>query len=78
MGSALDVVRKMGLEREIRAGTMKEGGFALVDDKGKEIAAFNAPAGEGEATFVTQEIKIMRGELTCILATAAEALPNVT
>lgn len=76
-GSSLDVVRKMGLEREIRAGTTKEGGFALVDNKGEEIAAFRAPSGEGDATFVTQEIEIMRGELTSILATAAEALPNV-
>lgn len=79
-GPALEVVRKMGVEREIRSRTTKEGGFALVNDEGKDIAAFIAPTEEGskEARFVTNEIEILRGELTSILATAADTFPNVT
>lgn len=75
-GPALQIVRKMGLEDEIRSHTTDEGGFAIVDDHSNEIAALGT-ASEGKATL-TQEIEIMRGDLTRILGSAAESYENVT
>lgn len=75
-GPALKIVRKMGLEDEIRSRTTDEGGFAIVDDESKTIAALGT-ASEGKGTL-TQEIEIMRGDLTRILGSAAESYENVT
>lgn len=75
-GPALQIVRKMGLEEKIRSHTTDEGGFALVDDYSNEIAAVGT-ASEGSLAL-TQEIEIMRGELTKILGSAADAFQNVT
>ena len=75
-GPALEIVRRMGLESEVRSRTTHEQGFAFVDDDGKLIAALGTAAEGG--TTLTQEIEIMRSELAAILAAAADAHENVT
>ncbi|KAK4502736.1 hypothetical protein PRZ48_006162 [Zasmidium cellare] len=75
-GPALEIVRKMGVEEQIRSRVTEEGGFAIVDDHSNEIAALGN-ASEGKGTL-TQEIEIMRGDLTRILGDAAVSQGNVT
>lgn len=77
-GPSIEIVRKMGLMETIRSRTTGEGGFAMVDDNGDEIAAIGKRE-EGKAAFSpTQEIEIMRGELTKIFVGAADGFENVS
>jgi len=76
-GPAIEVVRKMGLEEEIRSRTTKEGGFAIVNDEGQEMAAIGVAPVEGGTVSITREIEIMRGDITDIFTNAADACPNV-
>ena len=78
-GRAVDIIKKMGLEQRIRDSTTGEAGLTVVDDQGEDVAPplGTAPI-EGGTASVTQEIEIMRRDLTKIFVDAAEALPNVT
>ncbi|KAI5209255.1 oxidoreductase [Aureobasidium subglaciale] len=73
-GEAVDVVKKMGLWDEIKANTTGESGFAMLDDAGKEIGntGTNAVDNSKPAFSPTNEIEIMRGTLTNIIADAAK------
>ena len=67
----------MELEEKIRASTTGEGGFAIVNDNAQEIAALGVNMDKNKNSFsLTQEIEIMRGTLTKILAEAAGAFPS--
>lgn len=59
-GPAIKVVQKMGLYDETCSKTTGEGGFALFDDNSNTIAR----VGVGEGVTLTQDIEIMRGDLT--------------
>ncbi|KAI5370383.1 Putative FAD-binding domain, FAD/NAD(P)-binding domain superfamily [Septoria linicola] len=78
-GRAVDVVQRMGLEQRIRANTTGEEGLGLADDVGENVAPplGTAPV-EGGTASVSQEIEIMRSELTKIFVDAAETMSNVT
>lgn len=73
-GPAIPIVQKMGLYGEIRSKTTGEGGFAICDDNSNIIAQ----VGTGGGVTLTQDIEIMRGDLTKILADAASASDRVT
>lgn len=75
-GPALEVMRKMGLEAEIRSKTTGETGFAICGDDGEAIAGWGREGSGG--TILTQEIEIMRGELANILTNAAEKVGGVS
>lgn len=82
-GPAAEICRKMGLEDKIKSTTTGEAGFAILDDQGKEIAALGTAGHTGEkggrqSFTLTQEIEIMRGDLTKIFADAASGFPDVT
>lgn len=72
-GPAVPIVRRMGLYENIKSQTTGEKGFAIVDDSSDAIAHFGAGAG----ATLTQDIEIMRGDLTRILAEAADASDKV-
>ncbi|EME87187.1 uncharacterized protein MYCFIDRAFT_125783 [Pseudocercospora fijiensis CIRAD86] len=72
-GPALDIVKRMGVEQEIRANTTGEAGFAILNEDSTNVAAE-----EGwKSLSLTQEIEITRGKLSKILAEAAGSIPNV-
>ena len=64
-GAAREVVRRMGLEDEMRAATTGEQGTQFLGDDGV-VAEF--PASTDDSTGPTAEVEILRGELTRILA----------
>ena len=70
-GPAISVVRKMGVYEEIKSKVTGEAGLALLDDQGQTIAAVGT-AKDKKGLSLTQEIEIMRGELTKILAERAK------
>lgn len=70
-GPAISVVRKMGVYEEIKSKVTGEAGFALLDDSGQTIAAVGA-AKDKKGLSLTQEIEIMRGDFTKILAERAK------
>ncbi|KAF7186857.1 Monooxygenase CTB7 [Pseudocercospora fuligena] len=83
-GPALDIVKRMGVEQEIRANTTGEAGFAMLNDDSKNVAILPvaseaAKAEEGwKSLSLTQEIEITRGKLSKTLAEAADRIPSVT
>lgn len=82
-GAAAEICRKMGLDDRIRSKTTGETGFALLDDEGKEIGVLGSAGHTGEngghqSLTLTQEIEIMRGDLTRIFADAASGYPRVS
>lgn len=64
-GAARSVVRRMGLEDDIRAATTGELGLRFVDEHDKTRAEF--PAGNADTGGFTKEIEILRGDLARIL-----------
>lgn len=72
-GPAVGIVQKMGLYETIKNMTTGEGGFAILDDQSNIIAQ----VGAGEGASLTQDIEIMRGDLTRLLADAADASEKV-
>lgn len=77
-GPAVNIVQKMGLYQAIRSQTTGEGGFSVLDDNSNIIAQFGTSGDEsGKGFTLTQEIEIMRGDLSKILADAADASPNI-
>lgn len=68
-GASRQVVAEMGLTERIKAKSVPEKGFALVDRKGKMKARVAAEAFGGEG--IVAEIEIMRGDLSEILYDAS-------
>jgi 2-polyprenyl-6-methoxyphenol hydroxylase-like FAD-dependent oxidoreductase len=73
-GTALSVIKKMGLMSELRRLNTTEKGTDLVDTNGRIIASF--PLSNGSAS-ATSEFEILRGDLAKMLAEASMELPNV-
>jgi 2-polyprenyl-6-methoxyphenol hydroxylase-like FAD-dependent oxidoreductase len=65
-GAAREVVRRMGIEDEIRAANTREIGMRFVDDEGSPVASFPMGA-PGKGDGPTAELEILRGELSRIL-----------
>lgn len=62
-GAGVDVLRRMGLEKEFRALAAPEQGMQIVDKSGRQRAYFPAnQSGKGPQSF-TSEFEIMRGNL---------------
>jgi 2-polyprenyl-6-methoxyphenol hydroxylase-like FAD-dependent oxidoreductase len=65
-GPAVDLIRKLGWEPEIKARHTTETGLALLNGKGQRVAYFGA-SGNVKAQSATSEYEILRGELTALL-----------
>lgn len=65
-GAGQEVVRRMGVEAEIRAKTTHEEGLAFVDERGDPLAKFPVDSFGGQG--LVSEIEILRGELVQVLA----------
>lgn len=77
-GPAIEIVRKMGVYEDVRSRRTGEKGFAILDDAGNVVARLPAAEDEGGKGFtLTQELEIMRGDMTRILAEAAKRLDRV-
>jgi 2-polyprenyl-6-methoxyphenol hydroxylase-like FAD-dependent oxidoreductase len=66
----------MGVYEEIKSKVTGEAGFALLDDEGQTIAEVGTATNK-KGLSLTQEIEIMRGDVTKILADAAKRSPLV-
>lgn len=64
-GAARKVVRRMGIEGDIRAATTGEQGLRFVDEHNVTKAEF--PAGKSDTEGFTKELEILRGDLASIL-----------
>jgi 2-polyprenyl-6-methoxyphenol hydroxylase-like FAD-dependent oxidoreductase len=64
-GAARKVVRRMGIEGDIRAATTGEQGLRFVDDHDVTKAEF--PAGKSDTDGFTKELEVLRGDLARIL-----------
>lgn len=74
-GSALVVVKKMGLIDQIRRFNTTEKGTQFIDSKGRPFAPF--PIKEGTTTSFTSEFEILRGDLAAVFHVATKDHPNV-
>jgi 2-polyprenyl-6-methoxyphenol hydroxylase-like FAD-dependent oxidoreductase len=70
-GPAIPIVQKMGVYEKIKSKVTGEAGFALLDDNGETIAEVGT-AKNKKGLSLTQEIEIMRGDVTRILADRAK------
>ncbi|KYF84969.1 FAD-binding monooxygenase [Sorangium cellulosum] len=64
-GAARKVIRRMGLEDDIRAATTGEQGLRFVDEH--DVTRAELPAGNADSGAFTKEIEILRGDLARIL-----------
>lgn len=72
-GPALKIIQKMGVYDTIKSKVTGEAGFAFLDDNGDVIASVGTAGNEkGKGLSLTQEIEIMRGDVTQILADRAK------
>jgi 2-polyprenyl-6-methoxyphenol hydroxylase-like FAD-dependent oxidoreductase len=77
-GPAVKVVQKMGVYDTIKSKVTGESGFAFLDDNGDVIASVGTAENEnGKGLSLTQEIEIMRGDVTQILADRAKGSERV-
>ncbi|KAF2025880.1 FAD/NAD(P)-binding domain-containing protein [Setomelanomma holmii] len=74
-GSAVTVVKKMGLMEEVRRRNTKEKGSQFIDSDGKPFAPF--PIDKGSAASLTSEFEILRGDLSALLYEATKDHPAV-
>ncbi|KAJ8114614.1 hypothetical protein OPT61_g3549 [Boeremia exigua] len=74
-GSAVTVVKKMGLFDELKRHHTKEKGTQLIDPRGRPFAPF--PVREGAITSFTSEFEILRGDMARIVWGASRAQTNV-
>lgn len=74
-GSAVTVVKNMGLLHEVKRFNTTEKGTRLIDPKGRPFAPF--PVKEGSTASFTSEFEILRGDLAAILHKATKDHPNV-
>jgi len=70
--SAVDIIKMMGLEEEVRQHSTGEEGVAFVDETGKRIAQFDA-TGNSSGQSLTSEFEIFRGALAQLLN---DAIPS--
>jgi 2-polyprenyl-6-methoxyphenol hydroxylase-like FAD-dependent oxidoreductase len=78
-GPAIEVVQKMGVYDQIKSKTTGEKGFTMLDDQGKPIATLGVSGNKKNEGFsLTQEVEIMRGDVTEILANKAKESKQVT
>lgn len=75
-GSAVDIVKRMGLEQTVRSKVTNEQGIEFVDDDGRVFATFGA-SGETEVQSFTSEFEIFRGDLTKIFYDAVKQREEV-
>ncbi|OMP83689.1 hypothetical protein BK809_0005070 [Diplodia seriata] len=74
-GSALTVIKKMGLLEELRRLNTTEKGTTFIGPNGRPFAPF--PVKEGSAASPTSEFEILRGDLAAVLHRATKNHPNV-
>ncbi len=74
-GSAITVIKKMGLMDQIRRFNTTEKGTQFIDPKGRPFAPF--PVKEGSTASFTSEFEILRGDLAALLYEATKDHPNV-
>lgn len=75
-GSAVSIIRKMGLMTQLRRYNTKEKGAQLVGTDGTPYARF--PLQDGIGASPTSEFEILRGDLSKILYEPTAHHPNVT
>lgn len=75
-GSAVSIIKKMGLMDQLRRYNTNEKGGQLVDTEGKAYACF--PLRDGGRASPTSEFEILRGDLSKILYEPTADHPNVT
>ncbi|KAJ8127305.1 hypothetical protein O1611_g6331 [Lasiodiplodia mahajangana] len=75
--AGVDMMKKMGIERAVRAVCVKEPGMQLIDTKGRTKAFFPAAEHGGGKQSMTSEFEIMRGDLVKILYGLTENRSNV-
>ena len=74
-GSAITVIKKMGLMDQIRKFNTTEKGTQFINLKGQPFATF--PLKEGSAASLTSKYEILQGDLAAILHEATKDHPNV-
>lgn len=74
-GSAVQIIKKMGLLDEVRRFNTTEKGCQFIDPKGKPFAFF--PVLDGVGASFTSEFEILRGDLAAIFHEATKDLPNI-
>lgn len=65
-GAAVDVIRKLGLEPEIKARHTTETGISFINTQGKTVGTIDA-TGDAQRQSGTSEYEILRGELAGLL-----------
>ncbi|MCJ1228195.1 hypothetical protein MMC12_004856 [Toensbergia leucococca] len=75
-GSAITVIKKMGLMDQLRRFNTTEKGTQFINPKGRPFAPF--PVKEGLSASFTSEFEILRGDLAAILHKATEDHPNIS
>ena len=65
-GTGREVLRRMGLEDDIRSHHTRETGMAFVDEDGSTYASFPAGAGDSDGS-PTAELEVLRGQLARVL-----------
>ncbi|KAK7468490.1 hypothetical protein VKT23_002996 [Stygiomarasmius scandens] len=74
-GSAIAIIRKMGLLDQIRRFNTTEKGTQFIDPKGRPFAPF--PVNNGSSISFTSQFEILRGDLAAILHEATKDHPNI-
>lgn len=74
-GSAISVIKKMGLMEELRRWNTTEKGSQFISPSGKPFAPF--PINEGTSVSMTSEFEILRGDLAAIVHRATKDHPNI-
>lgn len=75
-GPAVEVIRRMGLEKQVRSRTTGEEGLAFVDSQDRTFAFFGIDLDNLESS-PTSEIEIMRSDLAKLINEAALSKSNV-
>ncbi|CRG84220.1 hypothetical protein PISL3812_01535 [Talaromyces islandicus] len=74
-GSAITVIKKMGLLDRVRQSNTTEKGTQFVDSKGQPFASF--PVKDGFSASLSSEFEILRGDLAAILYETSRECPSV-
>ncbi|KAL2157332.1 hypothetical protein VTH06DRAFT_6270 [Thermothelomyces fergusii] len=77
-GAGVQAMRRLGIEREVRAAVVDEPGVRILDWRGGTPQAFfgRNDAGKGRQTFSAQW-EVMRGDLCRLLYDATRGLPGI-
>jgi 2-polyprenyl-6-methoxyphenol hydroxylase-like FAD-dependent oxidoreductase len=74
-GSALTLIKRMGLMDQLRRFNTTEKGTQFIDPNGRPFAPF--PVKEGYSASFTSEFEILRGDLAAVLYESTKHHPNV-